>query len=69
MTSLTRMPKHGDCFDRGSADAYYQRPAIPHCWPEGTGKGIRIEECDMTPEQIAEYHEGYDNETDRKEWG
>jgi hypothetical protein len=25
--------------------------------------------ADMTPEQIAEYDYGYDNEEDRKDWG
>lgn len=69
MSSLTRMPKHGDCFDRGSADAYYGRPFAPHWYPDGTGKGIRIEEADMSADEIAEYREGYENETDRKDWG
>jgi hypothetical protein len=41
----------------------------PHWYPDGTGKGIRIVEADMTPEEIEEYREGYENETDRKDWG
>jgi hypothetical protein len=69
MSLLTRMPKHGDCFDRGSADAYYGRPFEPHWYPDGTGKGIRIVQSDMTAQEIAEYTEGYENETDRKDWG
>lgn len=64
-----KLPTHGSPQDRGSADRYYGRPANPHWWPEGTGKGIRIERDDMTPEQIAEYDYGYDNELDRKDWG
>ena len=63
------LPKHGSPQDRGSADRYYGRPANPHWWPEGTGKGVRIEMADMTPEQIAEYDYGYDNELDQKDWG
>jgi len=66
---MNSLPKHGSPMDRGSADAYYGRPAKPHWWPEGTGKGIRIDMIDMTPEQISEYHYGYDNELDRKDWG
>ena len=69
MSLLDQFPKHGSPKDRGSADAYYWRPANPHWYPDGTGRGIRIEEADMTPEEIAEYHEGYDNETDRKDYG
>ena len=61
--------KHGSPLDRGSADRYYGRPFDPHYWPMGTRKGIRIEENQMTEMQIAEYTFGYDNETDRKDWG
>ena len=60
--------KHGSPLDRGSADRYYGRPRDPHYWPMGTYKGIRIDEDQMTPMQIAEYDFGYANETDRKEW-
>tara|TARA_Y100000385_G_scaffold230928_1_gene242705 strand:- start:302 stop:511 length:210 start_codon:yes stop_codon:yes gene_type:complete len=69
MTLLNQFPQHGTPNDRGSADAYYQRPFKPHWYPDGTGKGIRIVEADMTAQEIAEYTEGYENETDRKEWG
>ena len=60
--------EHGSPLDRGSADRYYGRPRDPHYWPMGTYKGIRIDEDQMTPMQIAEYDFGYANETDRKEW-
>lgn len=62
------IPTHGSPQDRGSADAYYGRRPNPHWYPEGTGFGERIEECDMTVDQIKEYWYGYDNEDDRKEW-
>lgn len=62
------MYKHGSPADRGSADAYYGRPPSPHYWPKGTKIGDKVERKDMTPEQIKEYHEGYDNQIDRKEW-
>jgi hypothetical protein len=64
--------KHGNAFDRGSADSYYGRGRDPHMWPEGTYKGTRVEAKDMTPEQIEAYHAGYDyNEDfgDKKDWG
>ena len=59
---------HGSPYDRGSADYYYGRQHNPHWYPEGTGFGKRIEEADMTPEQIAAYDAGYEEETERKEW-
>ncbi len=50
---------HGSPFDRGSADSWYRRQAIPHYMINGA----RIEEVDMTAAQIAEYEAGYeDNE-------
>jgi len=65
---MNSFPKHGSPMDRGSADAYYWRTAKPHYWPQGTYKGYPVLEEDMTPEQIADYYEGYDNQIDRKEW-
>jgi len=63
--------KHGNPFDRGSADSYYHRPANPHYWPEGTGHGTMVEGKDMTPEELTAYMAGYEwNEQfgAKKEW-
>lgn len=50
---------HGSPFDRGSADSWYRRPAQPHYMVDGA----RIEQVNMTAEQIAEYEAGFaDNE-------
>jgi hypothetical protein len=60
---------HGSPYDRGSSDSYYRRGRNPHYYPEGTGHGERI--TDLTPEQLADYHQGYDdNEADFnfKDW-
>ena len=65
---LDYTPRHGGPLDRGSADRYYGRPFDPHYWPEGTYKGKRVEEADMTVDQIEEYTYAYNNEEDRKEW-
>ena len=62
-------PKHGSPMDRGSADRYYGRPYNPNWYPEGTGKGQRIELQDMTPDEIVAYTKGYNEEEDRKDWG
>lgn len=51
--------------EAGSADRYYGRPCVPNFDYEGH----RYHKGDMTPEQIAEYIEGWENEIDRKDWG
>ena len=66
---MTNFPKHGSPQDRGSADRYYGRSYDPHWWPEGTGKGMRVEMSEMTEDEIEAYTFGYDSEEDRKEWG
>ncbi len=66
---MNSLPKHGCPRDRGSADAYYGRDYDPHWYPNGTGKGYKVTEGGMTAEEVDEYREGYDNETDRKDWG
>ena len=55
---------HGTPYDRGSADSYYQRAPNPHWYPMGTGNGRRIEEYDMSSEEITEYFVGY-NENEK----
>ena len=62
-------PKHGSPMDRGSADRYYGRPYNPHWYPEGTGKGSRVELQDMTAGEIVDYTKGFNEEEDRKDWG
>ena len=60
--------RHGSLYDRGSADAYYERPADPHWYPNGTYNNPRV--VDLTYEQIAEYnlgHSGFYGPT--KDWG
>ncbi len=52
---------HGSAFDRGGADSWYGRAREPHFWFEGTYHGTMVSEAEMTPEEIAEYHRGYDD--------
>jgi hypothetical protein len=52
-------------------DSYYDRGPDPHYYIGPTHGGKRVEEADMTPEEIEEYHRGYnDNERARnfKNW-
>jgi hypothetical protein len=63
---------HGSPWDRGQADSYYDRPRDPHWWPEGTGRGKRVERYDMNAEEIIEYNQGYtynEHYGDKKDWG
>ena len=63
------LPAHGSPQDRGSADRYYGREFNPHYWPEGTSMGKSVELADMTVKEIVAYTHGFNNETDRKDWG
>lgn len=64
MTDATHRIYHGSPRDRGSADAFYGRRAVPHFYKGG----VRIEQIDMTDEEVREYLNAYDLETCRKEW-
>ena len=49
--------RHGGPYDRGSADAYYRRPANPHYYEGPTRATQAIFE--MTDQQVKEYNTGY----------
>jgi hypothetical protein len=51
--------RHGGPFDRGSADSWYSRPRNPHFYTEGTGTSERINEAEMTAEEVQAYLAGY----------
>jgi len=63
--------RHGGPWDRGWADAYYQRPWQPHYYLGDTQFSARVELQDMTAEEIVAYTAGY-NEAEKdghfKEW-
>ena len=64
--------RHGGPWDRGASDSWYRRSFAPHYYKGGTGTSDRVEEADMTAEEIAAYRAGYDyNESlgDHKDWG
>lgn len=64
---------HGGPYDRGSADAYYGRPARPHKIVPYTGSdGVegQMQKVTLTdPAEIAAYNAGYAEEDDRKDYG
>jgi len=61
--------RHGGPYDRGAADAYYGRRFFPHYYKGDTQASplIEIEDCD-SPDYDA-YRAGYNEQTDRKDWG
>jgi hypothetical protein len=64
--------RHGSCFDRGSADSYYNRPRRPHYYVGATYTSEKVIAENMTEEEIANYNAGYDwneNNGDKKDWG
>ena len=64
--------RHGGPYDRGSADSYYQRGRNPHYFIGPTYQSKMISEENMTEEEIAEYHAGFDNNEKLqmfKDWG
>lgn len=61
--------QHGGAYDRGSADAWYGREVNPHYFTGSTYQSTKIEEVDMSEEEIAAYMAGYNETTfGQKEW-
>jgi hypothetical protein len=61
--------RHGGCFDRGSADSYYNRPIEPHYYENGTGTSEKVTE--LTEKEVGEYMSGYfwnEQFGDKKSW-
>ena len=67
--------EHGSPWDRGKADSYYGRKAMPHYYKVNRDAEKiyeKVEIKDMDEYEISEYYAGYDfNEMtgDRKDWG
>jgi hypothetical protein len=61
--------RHGGPYDRGSADSYYRRPFNPHYYVGGSYASEMVNKDQMTPEEIAAYKAGYDENDDFKDWG
>jgi hypothetical protein len=69
----TRVPftRHGGAYDRGSADSYYRRARERHYFTSDSFNSTKIEEVDMSAEEIAAYNQGYDDNEkldNKKEW-
>lgn len=53
--------RHGGPYDRGSADSYYRRGREPHYFVGATYQSPRIDESNMTREEIDAYNAGFDD--------
>lgn len=62
------MHRHGSPGDRGGADAWYGRPAVPHYYTGASYMSDRVNQDAMTPAEVAEYLDAYQAETGRKDW-
>ena len=61
--------RHGGAYDRGSADSWYGREVNPHYFTGATYQSSKIEEVDMSEEEIAAYMAGYyETAFAQKEW-
>jgi hypothetical protein len=72
MTSKFYDTRHRGPWDRGAADNYYGRPFRPHYYQENSSPLLKIEESDMTLEELEAYKAGWDdNEASghKKDWG
>lgn len=66
-----KFKRHGGPYDRGMADSYYGRSPSPHYFTGPAFFSDKVEEIDMTDEEIAAYNQGYeDNEkmNNHKQW-
>jgi hypothetical protein len=64
--------RHGGPYDRGRADSYYRRGRSPHYYQGDTGSSPRVLAKDMTLDEVAAYHAGFDDNEDSgdyKDWG
>ncbi len=60
--------RHGGPYDRGSCDAYYGRGCSPHYYEGATKMSPRVEQADMTREQVEDYLLGFEQQEDFKDW-
>jgi hypothetical protein len=51
--------RHGGAYDRGSADAYYNRQFQPHMYTGATGSSQLIPQHQMREDEIEAYRAGY----------
>ena len=53
---------HGSPYDRGTADAYYQRPYNPHYFQGDTHQSYEFAQDEMSAIEIDEYTDGWNHQ-------
>jgi hypothetical protein len=66
---MSDMHRHGSPYDRGRADAYYGRLFCPHYFKGATYQSEYVTIADMTIDEIEQYEQGFNECTERKDWG
>lgn len=66
---MSDMHRHGGPYDRGRADAYYDRLFCPHYFKGATYQSEYVTIADMTIDEIEQYEQGFNECTERKDWG
>jgi len=67
-STIAEYTRHGGTYDRGGADKYYGRMCRPHYYAGETYSSIEFSGVLLTGEQREAYMQGYNDETDKKEW-
>ena len=65
----TGLPRHGSPEDRGSADRYYGREYAPHYYVGDSYASERVGLTRLSKNDRRLYKKGWDEQTDRKDWG
>jgi hypothetical protein len=55
-------------YTRGEFDSYNRHPKQPHYYIKVEGGNRRVEEKDMTPEEIEAYHAGFEANEKARDW-
>jgi len=61
-----------EAYQRGSVDYYYRRKCKPNYRYQDSRCNhlyVKVDETDMTEAEIQSYKKGYEEETEKKDWG
>lgn len=59
---MLKNTRHGDPYDRGSADAYYQRPYNPHYYVGASYDSEYVSQSNMNEMEVARYKQGWNDQ-------
>tara|TARA_B100001013_G_scaffold277706_1_gene177893 strand:+ start:998 stop:1234 length:237 start_codon:yes stop_codon:yes gene_type:complete len=62
--SYSHDERHGGPYDRGKADAWYQRPRSPHYFHGDSYSTLMVSAVDMNVDELVSYHQGFNEMTE-----